>query len=243
VPAQAGTVSSASVMKNNALMTDLFKFGLRSKVKRLGSYAGSFLALGAPLILDWGSPNDGINGFVSGDYSEATGLAGGTSKYIETGLNPVLAGASATSWHMGCYIRTGSDAATHAMGGQDPGQDTALLVSFSGTSYWDSNNFTTGRCSVADSAGTGLYIGSRTSASASNLYKNGTSIASTAGAAGVLPGVSMAVHAFHDSATGFISWNARTYALYTFGSGLTAGDVTNYYLAVQRYQTSFARQV
>lgn len=243
VPAQSGTVSAASITKNNALVTALFQFGLRSKITRLQTYAGSFAALGAPLIKDFGAGNDGINGFVSGDYSETTGLTGGTSKYIGTGFNPSSI-PNTNSWHMGAYVRTGSDASTHLMGVQTGVGDTALLVSFAGTSYWDSWNSSTGRCSTADSAGTGLYIGTRTTSSASNLYKNGTSIASTAGAVGTPPNADLVVHAFNDSgASGIISFTARTVALYTMGSGLSATDVANYYKAVQAYQTAMGRQV
>ena len=143
VNAQGSSVSGSSIATTDYLLNDLQRFGILPSIFRAGCYAGADTnALEAPLILRtsniWIAPtNDTLIGFTAANYSESTGLTGGTGKYIDTGF-VFQNNDQQNSWHLGVYIRTGSDEASHAIGMQTSGgPDTVILVSYAGTSYWD----------------------------------------------------------------------------------------------------------
>ena len=236
---QQSDVAPGTVMAANRYVGTIKAAGLVGKFFHHNLYVGRNLAamavciLPKPIILT-------LTGFVEGDFTEATGLIGGSGKYINF---PAPNTFTTPGFHMGCYVRTASDEATVCMGGQHPGTcDAALYVSYSGTTYWDAYNTTTGRCSFADSSGTGLYIGNR-SLSAGKVYKNGVERASTSGASGNACDSSIDVHGLVDSGSGHIQPTSRRLALLTFGESLTGTEITALYNAGQALHTELGRQV
>src|SRR5688572_24188883 len=87
VVANGGSVSQSTKDAANTFMVSIKAAGVRSKIYRLNLYAGTgFAACKTPLIKDIGDAVDTTVNFVSGDYSESTGLTGdGGSKYLSTG--------------------------------------------------------------------------------------------------------------------------------------------------------------
>lgn len=254
VPTAGSSVSAASIMKNDALITGLRQHGLRSKIYRLGSFAGNTLAaLSAPLIVDTrfsAASTDTLTGYVAGDYSESTGLAGRAASYIDTTFDPHLwSNLIPNDWHISLYCRTGSDAGTVTAGCQSTGSwVTGIYISLSGTTYFDAWLADAGgRCSFADSLGVGFYLGTKVSSSSLVLYKNAVSKATAGGSAATPTGgisVTMAINAQRDSTTGFGSINTtRTQSAYSLGSGMSASDSSAFYTVMQAYQASYARQV
>jgi len=247
VVGQSSTVSQGTKDAVNTFVSALKTASILTKIKRCGVYAGDTLnALKAPLINTIGTATDNPNGFVSGDYSEATGLTGNTSgsKQIQTGLLITDAALGDNDIHMSCYVRTGSNEGSVCMGAQTVPNDTILMPANGGTTYWDCNNAGGGRISASDSLGKGFYVGSRVSSSSSVLYKNATSIASTTNAGGSRPATpgSLFVHDVGDSA-GSHAATSRTLSFYSIGTGLTSSEVTAFNSAVQALQTYFGRNV
>lgn len=184
-------------------------------------------------------------GFVNGDYTEATGLTGNGAKYLNTGLIP-SASLTLNDTHLAIYNRSAT-----ASGGQcQIGADNAvsrllMLAPFNdGNIYSDHYNNGTGRITVA-APGTpyGLICATRTSAILHTVYRNGSSIASSAGVGGVLPiGQPIYVFAFNNNgAPSTVS--SHILSMYSIGAGRSAAQNTAFYNRVQTFQTALGRQV
>lgn len=239
VRAQGSDVTIAGTQTAvEAYIQGLMDDGVWSKIVRHSIYAGDgLLALNAPLKNGGPVATDALNNFVGGDYSQTAGLTGNTTtKYLNTGLpvDTTLLGTGDDSNHIAQYVLTASDESGATSGAYNGGTlMNVLQVSYAGVTYFASNNSTTGLLAVADSLGTGMYVGSRISSSSSKIYKNGTSIGELIVAGGARTSITFYVHAFNSNgtATGF---TLRTLEMYSIGAGLTSTDVTNF---TNRYAT------
>ncbi len=247
VQGQGSGVSVATASAVTTFVVGLKADSIWAKIGRLNIYAGNGLnALKAPLKNTCGNATDTLVSFIAGDYSENVGLTGNTTtKCITTGLLPSsCGGVTADNIHLSVYVRTGANTADGILGAQ---QDVAAAssvvidVSYGGTSYLVMNNATTGLLSVTDSAGTGLYIGTRPNAAFERLYKDAVLIASNSGTAGTArPTNQLVIHAINVVGTNAL-FTARTLEMYSFGEGLTATDVTNYTARYSTLRTALGR--
>ncbi len=226
----AGTRTAVGIYIDG-LMTD----GVWSKIARHSINAGDGLAaLRAPLKNTTGPATDSLVNFVAGDYSQATGLTGNTTtKYVNTGLAASSAPMGDNDISIAIYVRTGSDEVTTTCGTTDGAKINTLQVSQAGSTYWDCSSVPAGRITVVDAAGTGLYVGSRTSTSSSVLYKNGTSIGTDTDSGALRSTRSIYFHAMNNNGTVSL-WSSRTHEMYAIGTGLTATEVSN---LTSRYAT------
>jgi len=104
VVANGGSVSASTLKAVGKFCADIDKAGLRDRFYRLNLFCGSNLnAVLVPLYrgpsrtgTQYGNTTDTNNGpFVSGDYSESSGLKGnGSSKYLETGVAMTFLGTN-----------------------------------------------------------------------------------------------------------------------------------------------------
>ena len=239
---EGSDVASTNLVGISNLVVGLKADGIWSNLLRLNIYSGTNLtAATVPLRIFVGPTVDIMVAFDEADYAQSTGLTGdGAAEYVNPNVQVNDAQTSDHNIHFAVYVRTGSDASTHAMGAQDGVNDTALLVSFAGTTYWDAHIFTTARISAADSAGTGLYTGVRTSSTNQVLYKAGAVLASGTGSGGTRTARVFFVQAFNNSGVP-INFNARTFELYSYGLGLTQTQATNYHLRYSTARTTMGR--
>jgi len=93
---------------------------------------------------------------------------------------------------------------------------------------------------VANPDARGFHVASRTSSTSLKAYKN-ASILGTDTSAGphALPNVDLLI----GSNMGSVNWSILECALASVGDGLTDGEVSNYYTAVQALQTALNREV
>jgi hypothetical protein len=182
--------------------------------------------------------------FTSGWTFASTGVTpNGTSAYMDTGLNPSASLSSNLSTHMSYYSRTNSDGTFVDMGSETSPVRLAMHIKYLGIAYYDQNNQTNGRVSFTMTAtnSTGLVIMSRTSSTVQKGYLNnvlkGTNTSTmTAG----LPSRFVFIGAFN---TATISYANRECALASIGDGLTDTEASDFYTAVQAFQTTLSRQV
>lgn len=221
--------------------------GIWTKMKRVNVYAGDALAaLEAPLLNTWGATTDTLTNFDSGDYTEATGLAGnGTDEYINTGVNLSSAsGASINDVHGSVYMRTyTAESFAYGMGSRGSGGTNLFGVRprNDDTSYF----YCTGASedgAASDSDGLGLYTGSRISASSKKLYRRTTALSDEDPTSTTLPNANVFVHCFSADGTPS-SLTTRKISFYSIGLGLTSSGVSSLYSAVQTLQTTLGRQV
>lgn len=255
VPANGGTVSAGTKSAANTFMLAIKSAGLRSKILRLNLFAGNDFVHGAsanmgavqvPLIKDKGSALEG-NGFATSTWSYAESGAGGglqtsANSFLDTGFIPSTDFADINDCGASVYVRDGFNENSVAIGCQVSGsQQMQILVAFGDASSHGligQNDFNAG-----DSAGKGLYIVSRTASNLVVLYKNGSSIATTANPQGTFPTVSMYVFARHGGTPVVDFKSTKRFAGYAIHKGLSATDALNFYNAWQAFQTSLNRQV
>jgi len=97
--------------------------------------------------------------------------------------------------------------------------------------------------SVANTDARGFFVATKTSAGVANLYKNGALSISGASNGGL-----STLKAFIGTINlGGLPYSAgytnQNYTLVSFGSGLSATDIANFYTLVQAYQTTLSRNV
>ncbi len=230
--------------------------GIRDRFYRLNLYCGNGLnAALVPLFrgpvsggTTYGNSTDTNNGpFVSGDYVEtgATGgLVGNFSKYLNTGLPMDYATASGlanSDRHLAVYKNAVADGTRYSVGVVDSGAPLTLyqLVRVgSNNSYFSGGNTTS--AGAADN--TGLWVGTGTVSRV--LYRNGTSVASNATGSDTVNAATRPFFVFAQNNNGSaVGTSDERQSAYSIGASMTATQVSDYYTALQAFQTALGRNV
>jgi hypothetical protein len=244
-----GSVSQSTKDAVNTFMVSIKAAGLRSKIARLNLYAGTGLgACKSPLIYDAGdNATDTFQNFVSGDYSESTGLTGdGSTKYVNsrvTSANMYALDSTNHSTSYGAYVRTASDHDSLTMGVYNLSVYDYLAVSRVGHSYFCMSDFTK-FIDVTESNGTGFYLGEYNSTTDGKLYRNGSQIGTSTnlGSRGNSAHY-IYVHAMNNFNSSALYFTTRTLAGYMMGTGFNATEQSDLRNAWQTFQTALGRQV
>lgn len=244
VTAAGGTYSQSTLGAVSTFTRAAKSAGYWSKLTRINLFCGNQLAAAlVPLKVGGGNATDTNFNFVSGDYTEATGLTGNTTtKYLDTGLN--VSTLTLNDTHMAVYNRSSVLAAVIPIGATDGTNFFQMLAPFTdGKLYSDQYIGTTGRVSSSVFAGPfGFLVGSRTAAAAHAVYRNGASIGSNATSGGALFARSVYVFAQNNVGTP-ASWSNYPLGAYSIGAGLTAAEVTAYNTHMQACMTALGRNV
>ncbi len=246
VVTNAGHYTSLSVVANDIGMK--MARPLRSSLLRWNTYTGGdLLACLCPLINDKGSTADTNSNFVSGDYTQATGLTGNlTTKRLSTGFLVKTGWASNDNASVGVYIRTKSTGgAPTPLGAHDDSNANGITmyVTLGGSSYVYMNADAS-PVSFVDAVGTGHYVGTRTAANLLTFYRNGVSVGTNAAASGTISnaGIAMPIHASY-TGVGYTGYVDSAIAGYHIGTGFTAAQASLFYQVNQRINTILGRQV
>jgi hypothetical protein len=165
---------------------------------------------------------------------------------MNTGLN-TLSNLTKTSAHLSTYIRTNTNAGLP----YDMGNSGDLLANvtptFLITRY--SNNLayfgladTSYGTSVSSTDSRGFWCGATNGSSTQTLYKNGTSIKTGTQAAGNFANNNIYIGANNGAGTASLFSNKQI-AFASLGDGLSGTQASNFYTAVQAFQTALSRQV
>lgn len=229
----------------NQLVLDLKAAALWPKMLAVYPMVGSSAAnhkwnLKDPRDLDgayritWnGSTSHGTTGFTPG---------GATDCYGDTHLVPSAA-MSLNSSHMAFYSRTSTAAADLCeMGAYNSPTGSLrlnLIVRYLGDLYYWGVNETAGSSSGSSSDSRGLFAASRTGSSSQSGYRNGSAYDHNTASSVTLPDVSI----FVGQLDGYNKSTDRECAFASVGSGLSDGEMSDLYTAVQAFQTTLGRQV
>lgn len=172
-------------------------------------------------------------------------LFGGVNGYCDTKLNMSTNYAVNTSTHISFYNRISTGAAVSAeMGVFDGSIVIQLYVRRSDFSNQTFYNVNTGSAlTFVDTNGAAFYIANR-SGTTMNGFRNLVKTVTQTSAAGTRPSLNMFignlnVNGFPNSGL----YSSRQCAFASIGDGLTDTDASNFYTAVQAYQTTLGRQV
>jgi hypothetical protein len=206
----------------------------------------------SPLVA-FGGATDTNNNFVSGDFSESSGLKGdGSTKHLTTGFNPsnLIAPFNCHLSYSGTSLETSGDRI--AMGTFAGGVTNTLFIADSYASYVSGRcvrigSGNAGRFTVATSPGTSEshILGTRTSATALLLYRSGTQFGAINTSNAFSDGLSLAnvnIPIFALSNNGTIAnLTAANLRMYSIGHGVNATQVAAFSSAVAAFNTALGR--
>lgn len=161
----------------------LDKYGLASKMRAVNCFVpDNLIASTTPLIKTYGNDPWTNAAFVASDLTIA-GLKGdGSTKYLDTGVNPSTALAVGSA---GCSIyvslgNTGNESDNGVWSATPAANQMGMYISYGGSSYWDCWNSNGGRTSGANASFTGFITFNRTSTTSENVYKASSTVPYTA---------------------------------------------------------------
>lgn len=241
VLANSGTVSDATLKAVSDFCKAAKANNYWSKLLRINLFCGGQLAAClVPLKVGGGNSVETNYNFVSGDYSESTGLTSSASnRLLSTGFSP--SSLTANDTHFCVYNRSSS--IVYGYPHMVIGGGMALFAPFSdGKVYSDQYSINdNGRVNTSSAVGTpiGHIVASRTSSTSHVIYRNGSSVATnTATNSSTLGTGPLFVFGLSTSKSA-----QNNLAAYSIGSGLSSTDASNYYTDLQAFQTALGRNV
>lgn len=232
VTTAGGTLTTTEKNATNQLVLDMKSAGIWSAMKAVYPMVGASAAACAQNL----KSSSFTGTFSSGWTFASTGVTpNGTSAFMNTNLNPstVISGQNS---HMSYYSRTDSDGLFADLGNAS---SMELLTRLGNELYADYPDGT--RTKVANTNSLGNYIISNTSANGKKVYKNASIIMTTTFVNENFSSGNVALSAY--SATLGTRNSNRQIAFASIGDGLTDTQASNFYTAVQAFQTTLSRNV
>jgi hypothetical protein len=243
VTTAGGTLSATEKQAVNQLVLDLKANSLWTPMKAIYPMVGA----SAEACKQNLKSSSFTGSFSTGWTFANTGATpNGSSAYMDTGLN-TLSNLTKTSAHLSTYIRTNTNAGSP----YDMGNSGDLLAIVTPTFLI--TRYTTGLAylgiadtsyatSVTSSDSRGFWCGATNGSSTQTLYKNGTSIKTGTQASGDFANNNIYIGANNGNGTASLFSNKQT-AFASIGDGLSSTQASNFYTAVQAFQTTLSRQV
>jgi hypothetical protein len=235
VTTAGGTLSTTEKNAVNQLVLDMKTYGIWSSMKAIYPMVGASAAACAQNL----KSSSFTGTFTSGWTYASTGVTpNGTSAYMNTGFIPNST-LTQNSTHISIYSRTNNIVQGYDFnsGISNPNCLEIICRYTGGSAYYSVNSTESIGDSVSDSLG--LYLATRTTSTNDKLFKNNSLINNrTAVSTGLSS--SLLTIASHSGYGGFTN---RQYAFASIGDGLTDTQASNFYTAVQAFQTTLSRNV
>ena len=243
VTTAGGTLTTTEKNATNQLVLDMKSAGIWSSMKAVYPMVGASAAACAQNL----KSSSFTGTFTSGWTFASTGVTpNGTSAFMNTQLVPSTS-LAANNIHLSYYSRTNSAiASSSSMGSDAGGEYCRLIIRRTGDQGFNLIGSTTKGLSifpVTDSRG--LFIANAPNSTTRDLYKNGTAVTPTSQAGlGTNGATNAAIYlaCFNNSGSASEFDNKQT-AFASIGDGLTSTQASNFYTAVQAFQTTLARQI
>lgn len=242
VETAGGTLSTTEKTATNQLVLDMKAAGIWSAMRAVYPMVGASAAACAQNL----KSSSFTGTFTSGWTFASTGVTpNGTSAYMNTGFNPTT-NLTYNSGYFSFYSRTnnttGIDDFSATSGGDNP--NMRLIINLGGTLYCDFNSIAT-RASASNANSLGFYQSSRTSSTSIKVFKNNTTLATNTNTNTSIgqPNFPLYIGASNFSGSIANNFSNRECAFASIGDGLTDTQASNFYTAVQAFQTTLSRQI
>ena len=218
------------------LVSNLVSAGLWGKMLALYPYVGGTAGSHAVNLIN----SSYTISWTGGVTHDANGITGnGTTGFGNTGLNPSVIGLTGGL----TYYCRGLPLGDNNVCGVNNATDNFILnlniTAGNKAGHWGLAN----AAASATAPAVGMYSVSRLSSTSLALYFNGSSIATNVTSTNVTPAaVPFYVLCRNNNGTAS-SFSEQNDALHAFHQGLTAGETSSLYTAVQAFQTTLGRQV
>ena len=244
----SGLTGATNLNAVNQLVLDLKAASIWTKMKAIYPMVGGTAALHKWNLKD---PQDTDTAFrlvfAGGWTHSATGaLPGGINGYADTKLNMATNYSVNTSVHISYYSRTSGAFTTQDMTVYNGTTFTGLAIQ-RGTAPNETlfaANETVNYISANDTNGAAFYISNRTALNVNNGWRNSTKVATGTSTAGARPSLNMFLANINVNGSPNPGlYGKRECAFASIGDGLTDTEATNFYTAVQTFNTTLSRQV
>ena len=244
VTTAGGTLSATEQTAVNKLVLDLKGYSIWAKMKAIYPMVGASSAACKQNL----KSSSFTGSFSTGWTFASTGVTpNGTSAYMDTGFNPVTQSSTQNSFFLSVYIRTNSNAGFpydigNASNWNDGTKFTGIITRYS------SNNRYIAICdpyntSNSETDSRGFYAGGTNGSSTQILYKNGSNVLSGTSSQQGFESKNITISAVNSTTDGISGFSNKQNAFATIGDGLSSTEASNFYTAVQAFQTTLARQV
>ena len=239
VTTAGGTLSTLEKDAINQLVLDMKSYSIWTKMKAIYPMVGASSAACAQNL----KSSSFTGTFTASGITYAnTGVTGnGSSGYMNTNIVPNT-DLSLNSVHISAYVRNNT-ATGGAIGCSDDSFANGLYMNMRFTNnvhYTRMNSNSGGGQSNTDAAG--FWVASRISSTTFKVFKSNTTFATETISSAGLSTKQMYVLAINLSNFG-IEYSNREISLASVGDGLTDTEASNFYTAVQAFQTTLSRQV
>ena len=244
VTTAGGSLSLTEKTAINTLVKDLKGYSIWSKMKSIYPMVGASAAACSQNL-----KSSSFTGTFNGGWTySSTGVTpNGTSAYMDTGFNPVTQSSTQNSFFLSVYIRTNSNVGfpydiANASNWNDGTKFTGIITRYGSNKrfiaicdpYNTSNSETDSR---------GFYSGGTNGSSTQILYKNGSNVLSGTSSQQGFESKNITLSAVNSTTDGISGFSNKQNAFATIGDGLSSTEASNFYTAVQAFQTTLSRQV
>jgi len=247
VIAAGGSLSTTEQNATKTLVADLKAAGIWTPMKAIYPMVGASAAACAQNL----KSSSFTGTFSTGWTFASTGVTpNGTSAYMDTGCNPSLLTNWITNNHQSFYSRTQTPSGNGwnmGVGFSSSGSPLfGLAVVRSGNSaIYDSGFYLSARITSTQTDGRAFWLGSCTASNLRKFIKNGSLIATNVTSDTIAASnANIAIGALYDTATSSANFfMSQQCAFSSIGDGLTDTQASNFYTAVQAFQTTLSRNV
>jgi hypothetical protein len=236
VTAAGGSLSATEKTAVNTLVITMKADGTWTPMKAIYPMVGASAAACAQNL----KSSSFTGTFTSGWTFASTGVTGnGTSAFFDTNLFPFVS-LTNSSGSFSLYSRTNVSESAYDFAAQSGG-DYGIIARFSNNTFYA---MYPGYGSTATDANSlGFYITNRNSSTNTTGFKNNTKVINSASTPILASGQSVALGAIKISSTTALNFSTKQYAFASIGDGLTDTQASNFYTAVQAFQTTLSRNV
>jgi hypothetical protein len=224
----------------NTLVSDLKGYGIWTKMKALYPFAGSTATTQKFNLVNSQDTNEAFRLTFAGGWTHSSNgaLPNGTNAYADTFHNPSVSG-TLNSAHLSYYSRTNSNGTEIEIGCQTGSDYNALEIRTSGLTYPLINQ--SALTSFSDANSQGFYVGNRQASNDIDGWKNGIKQVNGTTTSTLRPNRNFFIGALNSSS--ILYYTTKQCAFASIGDGLTDAEASNFYTAVQNFQTTLGRQV
>jgi hypothetical protein len=238
VTTAGGSLTTTEQQATNTLVLSLKGYSIWSKMKAIYPMVGASAAACAQNL----KSSSFTGSFTSGWTFASTGVTpNGTSAYMDTDFN-IASNSQRNSTHISVYLRTNSDSLMCDMGGAVAGSEIDIFAKLSNIFYPRCNS--SANAGVANNVSSlGLFISNRITSTEIRAWRNNNlSILSDTSQSPANSRIFIGALR-NDSSNTTSLYSNRQNAFSSIGDGLSDTEASNFYTAVQAFQTTLARQV
>ncbi len=244
ITGNGGSIKPSSLTAINTFVIGCKNDGIWDSLRDVGPLCGNDINAAIVKLKSMSSvPTYDNQGFTNSDYSEATGLLGNGSSYLKTRVLGTDLTSGSTG--IGLYDRDVPNGANQIQGAAD--SSTSRLVFYNG---WIDNHIYSDQYNGANeidngsalTGALGFLFATRTTAPLHSLFRNGSSLVSTATVGGTLPTRELYFMAFN-SVGSAATFSTHHIAFLCLTDGMDGTQAASLNTRVQALQTALGRNV